>query len=573
MKKFSYLFIFFYAFFNQLLAQSPSLPWKNVKGLPCVVFDVATTATTIYAGTECGLFESNDAGLTWITSVGTPSKVPVQYVKATPKAVLAAFRYDTNQNVVNQSFLGVFTRSSNESSFKKRGESIFFDKWTCSFVNVYVGAKNKVFDLYSPNDSTFILSYQSCAATINSDIYRSVDGGSTWHLQLSSGLPPNPAIDNVVDDFYKNELDNRIYWRSYYSLDNGLTWNFLSFEPNSAYGDTLIGGLQYSFNHGQILFDIPLPNGINSSEPMRRGNIGKNVFIINDYACFFSRNLGQTWEINFFGYQGIQFRGLQKVGNSYWFKSNNGAKFTKNGKKWHSQNLPFIKRILNCAAPTPDEANLTMGNLLYWKGALWGAGKNGVWKTDSCLTQNFSINEIEVFMCEGQTLTINNQDYNYEGTYEQYLTNYVGCDSLLRIKIGYFSEVVIDVFQEVALGDILFGVTILNDTTFAVNTNHASICDTIFRVHASILTVNTHDFHNQKIKINPNPFTNQLILTNPNELTLIYFQVFDTRGTLVFEIKSTEKEIIIPTTVWPIGVYFVKTKESGLIFLRKVVKI
>jgi PKD repeat protein len=89
--------------------------------------------------------------------------------------------------------------------------------------------------------------------------------------------------------------------------------------------------------------------------------------------------------------------------------------------------------------------------------------------------------------------------------------------------------------------------------------------------HKTIYTVGINDIVLNDIKIYPNPFKNQLRIDN-EKLVINKIEIFDVTGKEVNFEKSGDKNIVISTSNWDNGIYFLHLRIKNATFVKKIVK-
>jgi hypothetical protein len=185
----------------------------------CIVRD-PFAVSTLYAGTRHGVVRSTDGGASWQASAAGMPSVKVTTIAAdstTPGTLYAGTRTDAGVESV-----GIFKSTDGAATWTAVNSGLVDTSTGISPVDVLVLA----IDPGSPGNLL--------AGTSNSDIFKSTDGGATWHAETTGGsafgfavtafqfLPGNSAIVYAAS----NEGLLR-------SPDGGVTWLFYGNEGDS----------------------------------------------------------------------------------------------------------------------------------------------------------------------------------------------------------------------------------------------------------------------------------------------------------------------------------------------------
>jgi hypothetical protein len=78
--------------------------------------------------------------------------------------------------------------------------------------------------------------------------------------------------------------------------------------------------------------------------------------------------------------------------------------------------------------------------------------------------------------------------------------------------------------------------------------------------------------NSKKISVYPNPVTNELIIESVENTKKIDFVIMSATGQVVYTGYLYEK-VVIPTTGYATGLYFIKLRSGKIIEFRKIVKL
>jgi gliding motility-associated-like protein len=97
--------------------------------------------------------------------------------------------------------------------------------------------------------------------------------------------------------------------------------------------------------------------------------------------------------------------------------------------------------------------------------------------------------QLEEVACIGQTVTINNQSFTQDTTFQQLLTTPAGCDSLLEVQLMFFDTFYSFSAFELCPGEgvSLYGNTFTQDTSFTLALQTVNGCDSLERYEINLL--------------------------------------------------------------------------------------
>ncbi|HET6766829.1 MAG TPA: YCF48-related protein [Chitinophagaceae bacterium] len=210
---------------------NPELVFKDSSN---AVWCIKTSGTKVYAGTNKGIYQSNDKGISWIpVNAGLIAQRVLDII------------INKNDEIFVGSYGGVFFSNDNGNSWTELNNGL-------TNIGIEDMAINKNGDLF--------------AGTYTSDIFRSTDNGKTWH-KTSNGLP----MKNVWISGLAINSQNVVFATTgsgvYRSKDNGDSWMPVN------------NGLENSFYNAVI---------IDAGDIIYVGNEEGNVF--------HSDNLGDDWK-------------------------------------------------------------------------------------------------------------------------------------------------------------------------------------------------------------------------------------------------------------------------------------
>jgi len=292
----------------------------------CIVPD-PFAVSTIYAGTRHGVVRSSDGGATWQPSASGMPSVKVTTIAAdttTPGTLYAGTLTDTGVESV-----GIFKSIDGGATWTAINNGLVDTSTGVSPVDILVLALD-------PDNPGTVL-----AGTQNSDIFKSTDGGATWHAKTSGGsdfgfsvtafqfLPSNSATVYAAS----NEGLLR-------SPDGGETWLFFGSEgdslstllidpktPTTMYAGSADGaGILKSTNGGSSF------NAINKNLPVNQDSLGSfaplvlamafdpassSILYVGTYGNgLFKSTDGSTWSAAGTGIRDLYVSSLGPVGGS-----------------------------------------------------------------------------------------------------------------------------------------------------------------------------------------------------------------------------------------------------------------
>ncbi len=110
--------------------------------------------------------------------------------------------------------------------------------------------------------------------------------------------------------------------------------------------------------------------------------------------------------------------------------------------------------------------------------------------------------------------------------------------------------------------------TAVGDYTVVVAQNGCSSDPSVISVMTGIVPLD----NSKKISVYPNPVTNELIIESVENTKKIDFVIMSATGQVVYTGYLYEK-VVIPTTGYATGLYFIKLRSGKIIEFRKIVKL
>ena len=167
--------ITFFAVAGACLAQTGQWSMNGPEGgsVYCIVPD-PFVSSTLYAGTRHGVVRSTDGGATWQPSAsGMPS---VQVTTITPDTTTVGTLYAGTRTDAGVPSVGIFKSTDGADTWTAINSGLVDTTTGLSPVDVNVIG-------IDPNNPAALL-----AGTQNSDIFKSTDGGATWHAVTNDGF-------------------------------------------------------------------------------------------------------------------------------------------------------------------------------------------------------------------------------------------------------------------------------------------------------------------------------------------------------------------------------------------------
>ncbi len=104
---------------------------------------------------------------------------------------------------------------------------------------------------------------------------------------------------------------------------------------------------------------------------------------------------------------------------------------------------------------------------------------------------------------------------------------------------------------------------------FDPNAKKLSYCSNTTELYTTIME--TSSVGDELLKIYPNPSTGELYIESKYEGN-IHFNIVDISGRSMFSASSTDTKIKVDITLFPSGIYFIKTREGDKITMNKLIK-
>jgi hypothetical protein len=187
--------------------------------------------------------------------------------------------------------------------------------------------------------------------------------------------------------------------------------------------------------------------------------------------------------------------------------------------------------------------------------------------------------QIEEMICEGDILTVADEEFSESGFYTINLISDNGCDSIISLSLDVF-EISDDTIEiEVVVGEIYNGVMINNDTTFTEIYTATNGCDSLITVHAFTITSSNEEFSEiENVQIYPNPFDELIHLRFPVSLPKEFtISLYNTVGEKIQNMNGTTIVNGLEYTIYSkdltAGIYYLSIQSGDKIFTKKIIKL
>ncbi len=298
--------------------------------------------------------------------------------------------------------------------------------YTLNLQNFYVG-------------DTFSLAIETLPNGQN-NVYRSVDGGTTWALSLSN-------MQVQVTSFFKNQYDTRVYGGPYFTADGGLNWDTLNASPTAALGDTLVsmyGGI--SFNHGQTWQGLTSPDPLAGEYSFNLAN--RTVWAmpkqaLSFYPTYRSLDFGTTWESIGTADYDAGAAVSEHIGHATWLRNRKALYlFPDPGQAYFKvAQTPFS--IITPYRPG-DYPHPEFGQIIQKDSTIYAAYNGGVWRVSNCYAEYpFSTPPQDSTICQGNFVLFHGDTLRTAGTYLRKIPGLTTvCDSIdvLRLQVDLIAK-------------------------------------------------------------------------------------------------------------------------------------
>ncbi len=341
-------------------AENTGLSGSDVRAL-------AVTGTSIWAGTDNGIYVSTDSGSNWINSGLTNNQV-------TSLAVVGANIFaGTERN-------GIFLSTNNGSKWLAASGGIPYDTiFGVSTITAIVAIGSYLFagtgvGFSGSGDGVFLstnsgeqwtsvgLSSRSISAFAkigtrlfvgtDESIFLSGDSGKKWS-SVDSGLPSNASVYGLAS--FGSNLFAGMSNNTFRSTDNGMSWQEVSnglTNSGDLFAFTMIGANLLTGSDGGIFLSVD--SGMNwhvaNSGLTNTGRVltlamnGTNLFAGIENSVFLATDSGRSWIVTDSGLPNAQVDVLAVSGSNILAGTDGYGVFrsTNNGASWSSSNKGLI---------------------------------------------------------------------------------------------------------------------------------------------------------------------------------------------------------------------------------------
>ncbi len=348
-------------------------------------------------------------------------------------------------------------------------------------------------------DTGFVAGGIITSTTQSGFIYKTTDGGNSWNSSISN-LPsminslhfPSSQVGYAIGGFNSSGI-------IYKTTDGGNSWNsilntgsFTTFLPNAYFFDDNTGIIA---GHDEVFFESKFIK-INGGNVTSNQNNSNYVYFYDIY--FTSVDTGFVVGSNFNGNfilkttdQGNNWTNVynninpnDQINSITFVSPNRGLAVGKNGNILQTTN--FGNTWANLSSPTNFElTDIAFANQI--KGII--TGDDGTILQIIICNGNTSSSTLNVMSCEDYTL--NNQIYSSSGTYQQILSNSVGCDSTITLNLTINQPSSNSINQTSCTPIIINGETFISSGTYQQTLLNAVGCDSNLTLNLLIHEIDT----------------------------------------------------------------------------------